>query len=359
MVGGLIACAGLVLSVFATSISYLYVTFGILTGFGFGLSFNTTVFVVGLAFDRHRSLAMGISISGVGAGMIVQPYLIEYLIHFYGWRGSMLIQAGLMLQSVVCGALMKLPTAKHITCLPECEKASNIKPKILDLGIFVNFNYVALTANIFLFCLGMSVVLVHLPHVADTLSFSHDQSALLISIIGITNTIGRTLSGVVGNLHFVNVTLLYGLSYVIAGLATLFYPASSHYAIMVICSIIYGLFTAPFGSLLPDVLVRIVGKHRMTAGYGMLMVLGGIGTILGAPVAGWLYDGLHDYQPSFYLGGGSLTLSGLIMFIPWKFEDHSTKSTEKTRGDEKTILATPTEKVCADDEVVSGQISSV
>ncbi|XP_013386015.1 monocarboxylate transporter 13 isoform X2 [Lingula anatina] len=361
MVGGLTACAGLVLSAFATSISYLYVTLGILTGFGFGLCFSATVFVVSLAFDRHRSLAMGISMSGVGAGMVVQPYLIEYLIHRYGWRGSMLILAGLMLQSVVCGALMKLPTAKYMTCSPECERASERKPKIIDLGIFVNFNYVALTANIFLFCLGMSVVLVHLPHVADTLSFSHDQSALLISIIGITNTIGRTLSGVVGNLHFVNVTLLYGLSYVIAGLATLFYPSSGHYAVMVICSVIYGLFTAAFGSLLSDVLLRIIGKDRFTAGYGMLMVFGGIGTTLGAPLAGWLYDGLHDYQPSFYLGGGALTLSGLIMFIPWKFENYPTNSTKKnTIGFlecEKVIPDILTEKVPTEEILVV--ISSV
>jgi MFS family permease len=60
--------------------------------------------LIQLAFpvsDKHRSLATGIVTSGSGLGGMIFPILVHYLIEYYGWKGSMFILAGLMLQCVV------------------------------------------------------------------------------------------------------------------------------------------------------------------------------------------------------------------------------------------------------------------
>ncbi|XP_013386020.1 monocarboxylate transporter 9 [Lingula anatina] len=319
MLGGAIAAVGLFLSVFATSLMYLYVSFGIITGFGFGINCFASVFIVGLSFERRRSLAMGISIAGIGAGMMTQPYIIEYLVETYGWRGSLLIQSGFLLQTMSIGAVLHELPPRYQDIPVVATEDTTPKPKIIDFTIFLSFSYVLLCINNFLFCVGLSVVMVHLPHVADVLDFSHKQGAFLLVVIGISNTIGRVLQGVIVSVSCVKCspTLNYALSYGIAGLATLFFPISRHFILLVICSVIYGLGYSAFGTLLPDVIIAILGKRRLTVGYGVVMNFGGFGTMLGAPIAGWLYDGLHNYQPSFYFGGTSLILSGLIMFIPW------------------------------------------
>ena len=62
--------------------------------------------LAGLYFDKHRSLVTGIVTSGSGLGGMIFPILVHYLIEYYGWKGSMFILAGLMLQCVVLGALL-------------------------------------------------------------------------------------------------------------------------------------------------------------------------------------------------------------------------------------------------------------
>lgn len=58
-------------------------------------------------FEKKRSLATGIAVCGSGLGTFLFAPLIEYLIAEYGWRGAMLIIAGLVLNCAVLGALFR------------------------------------------------------------------------------------------------------------------------------------------------------------------------------------------------------------------------------------------------------------
>ena len=41
-----------------------------------------------------------------------------------------------------------------------------------------------------------------------------------------------------------------------------------------------------------------------------------IGALLGAPTAGWLYDGTLEYEYSFYIAGASFMISVSVMCVP-------------------------------------------
>jgi hypothetical protein len=58
-------------------------------------------------FEKKRSLATGIAVCGSGLGTFVFAPLTEYLIVEYGWRGAMLIIAGLVLNCSILGALFR------------------------------------------------------------------------------------------------------------------------------------------------------------------------------------------------------------------------------------------------------------
>ena len=64
MVGGVVAASGYVLSFFATSLVYMYVTAGFLTGLGSGLAYTPNIVMVGRYFNQRRSLANGLSLAG-------------------------------------------------------------------------------------------------------------------------------------------------------------------------------------------------------------------------------------------------------------------------------------------------------
>lgn len=65
------------------------------------------VVAVGYYFETKRSLATGIAVCGSGVGTFAFAPLATMLLNAYGWRGANLILAGLILNCVIFGALMR------------------------------------------------------------------------------------------------------------------------------------------------------------------------------------------------------------------------------------------------------------
>lgn len=109
ILGSLICTTGFVISAYVKSIWMLYITFGIIGGIGFCLCYVTAVVSIAFWFEKRRTLALSIAASGTGFGTVIYSPLITYLTKEYGWRGSMLIMAGLCANLIISGLLMKDP----------------------------------------------------------------------------------------------------------------------------------------------------------------------------------------------------------------------------------------------------------
>ena len=105
--GSIIATIGFLLSSLANSLEVLYLTFGIISGFGLSLCYVAALVIVAYYFERRRSFATGISVCGSGVGTFVFAPLTRILIEEYGWRGACVILAGCFLNMCVCGALFR------------------------------------------------------------------------------------------------------------------------------------------------------------------------------------------------------------------------------------------------------------
>ncbi|XP_061420429.1 monocarboxylate transporter 13-like isoform X2 [Lethenteron reissneri] len=106
MVGGLICGVGTMLGMLAQNITHLYITVGFVTGVGSGIAYTLTNAEVGRYFDKRRAFAAGIGVCGSGASFILAP-LFQFLIEQYGWRGSLLLIGGGMLNVCACGAVIR------------------------------------------------------------------------------------------------------------------------------------------------------------------------------------------------------------------------------------------------------------
>lgn len=76
----------MIFSFWATSVTYLYVSYGVMVGIGAGLSFPPTVYIVTSYFLRLRGLANGLCISGSALGSIILPPVLRYLLETFGYR---------------------------------------------------------------------------------------------------------------------------------------------------------------------------------------------------------------------------------------------------------------------------------
>lgn len=107
IVGALIASGCLVISFWAQNVLTLCVTIGIGAGIGFGLIYLPAIVSVTTYFEKKRSLATGIAVCGSGFGTFIFAPIISKLLTEYGWRGSILIIAGIVLECIIFGALFR------------------------------------------------------------------------------------------------------------------------------------------------------------------------------------------------------------------------------------------------------------
>ncbi|RZC42356.1 uncharacterized protein BDFB_003190, partial [Asbolus verrucosus] len=105
--GSVISTAAFVLSIFCPTVNWLMLIYGFVGGIGFGLIYLPAVVCVGYYFETKRSLATGIAVCGSGVGTFAFAPLASILLEEYGWKGANLILAGLILNCVIFGALMR------------------------------------------------------------------------------------------------------------------------------------------------------------------------------------------------------------------------------------------------------------
>ncbi|XP_024085306.1 monocarboxylate transporter 2-like isoform X2 [Cimex lectularius] len=110
IIGSVISCLGFAMSYFAiTLFGFLgyYFTFGILGGIGLGLMYLPMSVAPSMWFDTKRPLAVGIATCGTGIGMIVIPFLLEYLTTCFHYRTLNLVIAALMSVNVITAVFLR------------------------------------------------------------------------------------------------------------------------------------------------------------------------------------------------------------------------------------------------------------
>ena len=243
-------------------------------------------------FDQKFAIANGISTAGGGVGMTVLPMVAYVFLQAYGWRGCLLLLAALNLHCLVGGALMRSPNrsqvAKHTKYGPvsqtsstnseycvlmehtkhdhvnqkltESEHSSLIKvdgrykcesfayqfvqdiQQNLKLDLFRTKPRFLLYQVLFLLYgvqyAGWTMFLVSN---AIHKGFSHHDAALLSTLGGIGNTIGRAGSGFVGYYTELSNKGLFSAMSLCCAVSLLLDPITYQYSFQVILAIVAGM----------------------------------------------------------------------------------------------------------------------
>lgn len=147
---------------------------------------------------------------------------------------------------------------------------------------------------------------------SEEIGMGEDESVFLLSVIGITNTIGRVISGWIADRPWSNVLHLNNGALIIAGAATIYCAFCESYALLCIYAAGFGFCIAVFVSLRSVLLVELLGLDLLTKSFGILILFQGIATMVGAPMAGRLLDTTGSVKGCFIMAGILLMVSGLL-----------------------------------------------
>ncbi|KAI8520039.1 hypothetical protein Bbelb_032960 [Branchiostoma belcheri] len=347
--GGVISAVGLIVSFFAQEMIHLFFSVGFLTGFGMSLMYSPSLATLGRYFDKRHATANGIAICGTGVGQFALPPLFQFLIDEFGWRGALLIVAGLQLNGCVCGALLRPIHLKedrrqeHADRETQNSDQKQTKGVVLvrqvvetfDVSLLKHRPFLLYDMSLLLTILGMSIIYVHLVAYAQELGVEKTQASFLLSIMGASDAVSRPINGWLSDRGKISKIYYYTIGLAGLTIANIAIPFATTYVGLVVCMAFYGLFSGVFHPLIAVLVRKYSGVSRISGGLGWNFVCQGVAFLLGPPLAGWLYDATGNYDMSFYVAAIFTFLSVLVLLlIPC-----STSSTSKTLGSDSGELA--------------------
>ncbi|KOX77337.1 Monocarboxylate transporter 12 [Melipona quadrifasciata] len=190
---------------------------------------------------------------------------------------------------------------------------------MMDFSMFLELHFLFLSLSTILLFTWFIVPYFYLAEHLTRNSYTESDAANLLSIIGITNTIGMIGLGWAGDQPWMNVSKTYTWCLVACGVATILMSIlTPYYNLLMVVSAAFGLFFASSFSFTPVILVELIPLERFTTAYGLSLLCQGIGNLLGPPLAGWIFDVTNSWDLSFCMAGGWIIISGfLVGLIPY------------------------------------------
>ena len=160
VLGGFACAAGMFSSSFVPNIYLLYLTYGLVWGFGACLCYCSALFLLPQYFRTRLGLANGIVFLGAPVGTLVLSPVAQNLLSNMGLTGTFQVFAGLQLIVVFCGFVARLiPTPSE---LDRPLDLKTVKNGSFDWSIFKNKGFMVFAVSLCVFMPAYLVPYVHL-----------------------------------------------------------------------------------------------------------------------------------------------------------------------------------------------------
>ncbi|OQV25976.1 putative Monocarboxylate transporter 14 [Hypsibius exemplaris] len=321
MLGAVIASVGFFSSCYVTHLLWLYLTFGIIGGIGFGLIYSPSIMCVCSHFKERNALAVSITVCGSSVGGMLSPLIVPLLIEEYGWRSSMLFLSAASFQCCVAGALMRRPppSAEAIQeSVKNDERSFWLPPKIREalgdmMSVKVYTSRIFLLYNIasFICSIAFLTPLFFLPSFAISM-FGVEKfvSGWTVTSMSAAGIFGRVFFGWLADGSHLEPLRIHNISIFISGVVLALVPLCPTFEILLFAAVLYGFFVAPYIGLMSSILTSRLGLEQLPNAFGQTQLIAGIASLLGPPLTDKL--GEDTEAISFYVAGGGWILATLI-----------------------------------------------
>jgi len=307
MTGMVFIAMGLFLTSLAQSLTTVYLSYGLLVGLGIAFVYTPSIACVQPWFNKRRGLASGIASAGVGAGTLVLPVVVSYLLIEVNWREALqMMSAGVLLIGLTAGFLLKrAPNLSGNTSgqLPGLTLSATLKTpsfKWLYMGTL----------------LGAPVMFVPFAHIsaaARDAGVPDAQAVGLVGLIGIGSLVGRFAIGWLADRmgRIKTLMLMQGLM----GLSYLVWAGAQDPWMFAVFALWFGLSYGSIVSLLPAICMDLFGGRAVSAIIGTLYTGAALGNLLGPVLAGQVFDMTQSYALVIWI---TLGISALATYSCWR-----------------------------------------
>lgn len=306
-VGALLAGGGWVLSAYVDNIWALYLTYGVICGFGTGIIYVGIIGLMVRWFPDRRGLATGLAAAGYGFGAIFTSFPIDSMIKSAGYAHTLVVWG-------IIQAVIGIVAAQGLRTPPEgwqpqgyvpaaamqskrsCTPAEMLRSPVFWL-LFVMMSMMSTS--------GLMVVSNVGPFakefgVADALVFGMAALPLSLTLSRLTNGLTRPFFGWVSDHIGREATMALAFSLECAAILVLFAFIDRPALFVVLTGLVFFGWGEIF-SLFPATLTDTFGSKYAATNYGFLYIAQGVGSILGGPAAAFLKQSTGSWTAVFVI----------------------------------------------------------
>ena len=300
---GVLLGSGFLLTSQISEIWQYYLFHGVFIGVAMSAVDVPILSTVARWFIKKRGMAIGITKTGAGLGIMVMPILANWLIDSYGWRNAYIIIAiGVMVLVVLLGLLFhrdpekkgQLPDGRTE---PE-ELAISIDPRQFSLSEALGISQFWLFSVIwFLIYFCLAIFVSHLaPHVTD-LGISSTVAASVLGAVGGFSVVGRLGTGSLCDRLGIKRMLFIALTLLAISLVWLLFARQAWQ--FYVFTVIYGIAHGGFNTLFSPMAAELFGLKSLGAILGTAFAIVNVGTAASPFLAGYIFDITGSYQLIF------------------------------------------------------------
>lgn len=277
------------LSSLSTNLTHLYITYGVILGFGASLAYAPSLVILGHYFKRRLGLVNGLVTAGSAVFTVIMPILLKMLIDSKGIQTTLEYLALLMSGLMVCALTFRENLTMKRKSILNFNTSDNQKPKcainrLLNGRLYQNKLYLLWSITILLSLFGYFVPFFHLVKHANDVK-SEFKGEVLVTCIGAFSCLGRFITGPIADISNVNRIVLQQIAFCSIGLLTILITVANSFGLLLICCGL-GIFDGCFISLLGPIAFDLVGAENASQAIGLLLCFCSLPLTVGPPIAG-------------------------------------------------------------------------
>ena len=318
LLGMVIVGLGLILLSRTQTLAMFYGS-SLLIAFGAGgCALLVTMSVVVNWFRRRAGIALGVMMSGVGAGGLIIP-LIVWLIDSYGWRSTLVtLGAGMWVLGIPLSFVIRNRPEQY-GYLPDGEapwepisnpenKGDHVEIGLREALTKKAFWYLSVAEAIRM--LTVSAVMIHVMPYLSTMGIPRATAGMVAGAIPLFSIMGRFGLGWLGDVFDKRYVLAITFIMISAGMLAFCYMRVMWVALLFLL-----IFSPGYGGgvvLRGSILREYFGRDSFGKILGITLGLASVGGIIGPTLAGWVFDSLGNYHVVWL---GSCGLCALAVWL--------------------------------------------
>lgn len=337
--GATLLGAGLLLSAGITHPWQLYLTYGVMVGFGAAaLTWVGMAPILARWFSRRLATVNAIAYAGMGVGTIALVPFAQWLILRVGWRAAFLV-LGLFVLGVAVPAnwvVQRPPRPDEREDAAPGPSAARARAVAEGMGLRAALrtrDFWGFAAEFFSISFGVFMIGAHQVVYAVDAGFDRLGAASAFGLVGFMSGVGRLVFGVGSDYVGRGVALGVSFACSIAGIGLLVLAGETGSGfILTLYAIVFGLGFGARGPILAaEAAARFPGRHFGTI-FGAITLFHGVGSAIGPFVGGLLFDLTGDYRIPFTLAAASLGFAWALAVVLGRTSPHPTGRVEKGKA---------------------------